>query len=354
MAKSMQIRVSLKEFHMKTFSLLSWVLLAMSLLILFILNLSLGSVNIPFGEIVNILAGKNSAEPSWAAIVWDFRMTKALTCVLVGGALSISGLQLQTLFRNALVGPDVLGLSSGASLAVSIVLLSQSAGLSIIGSTNAWTVVIASTIGCLGVFLIMLSVSFRLRDNISLLLVGLMVGAGTASIVSVLQYLSKAEDLQVFMIWTFGSLGSLDWAEIRIITGILVVGGAIAIASVKSLNAWLLGESYARTMGINVRRSRLMIILSTSILTGSITAFCGPIAFVGLAVPHLVKLIVKTNDHKILIPAVLLAGAALVLFCDILAQLPGSTQVLPINAITALIGAPIVIWVIMRNKKISI
>ena len=354
LAKSLQNRVSLKEFHMKTFPILSWVLLAMSLLILFILNLSLGSVNIPFQDIVSILTGTTVAEPSWTAIVWDFRMTKALTCILVGGALSISGLQLQTLFRNALVGPDVLGLSSGASLAVSIVLLSQSAGLSIIGSTSAWTVVIASTIGCLGVFMIMLTVSFRLRDNISLLLVGLMVGAATASIVSVLQYLSKAEDLQVFMIWTFGSLGSLDWTEIRIITGVLVAGGAIAIASVKPLNAWLLGENYARSMGINVTRSRLMIILSTSILTGSITAFCGPIAFVGLAVPHLVKLIIKTNDHKVLIPAVLLGGAALMLFCDILAQLPGSTQVLPINAITALIGAPIVIWVIMRNKKISV
>jgi iron complex transport system permease protein len=338
---------------MNTLAFSRWIILLLLLVTLFVLNLSLGSVSIPFRDIFSILAGKESTEPAWTDIVWDFRVTKALTCFLAGGALSVSGLQMQTLFRNALVGPDVLGLSSGASLAVSLVMLGQSAGFSIMSFPSAWTVVIASSMGCIFVFLIMLTISQRLHDNVSLLLVGLMIGAGTASIVSVLQYLSKAEDLQIFVIWTFGSLGSLNWTEIKIMAIILIAGVALALGSVKSLNAWLLGENYARSMGINITRSRLLIIFSTSILTGSVTAFCGPLAFVGLAVPHLIKLLIKTNNHKVLIPAVLIGGAALMLFCDMLAQLPGSSQVLPINAITALIGAPIVIWVILRHKKIS-
>jgi iron complex transport system permease protein len=177
-----------------------------------------------------------------------------------------------------------------------------------------------------------------------------MVGAATASVVSVLQYLSKAEEMQVYILWTFGSLGGLNWMEIRVLSIVLVLGIVIALVNMKSLNAWLLGDNYAYSLGINIQRSRLHTILSASILTGGVTAFCGPIAFVGLAVPHLVKLLIKTNDHKVLIPAVLTGGAALLLGCDILAQLPGSTNILPINAITALIGAPVVIWVIMRNK----
>jgi iron complex transport system permease protein len=181
-----------------------------------------------------------------------------------------------------------------------------------------------------------------------------MIGAGTSSIVSVLQYLSKAEDLQVFIIWTFGSLGSLNWMEIKVLTVLVLIGCALAIAGTKSLNAWLLGENYARSLGVDIRRSRLMMIFSASILTGSVTAFCGPIAFVGLAVPHLVKLLLPTSNHKVLIPAVLIGGGSLLLFCDILTQLPGNAQMLPINAITALIGAPVVIWVIMRHKKIAV
>jgi iron complex transport system permease protein len=181
-----------------------------------------------------------------------------------------------------------------------------------------------------------------------------MVGAATSSIVSVLQYLSKAEEMQVYILWTFGSLGGLNWEEIRVLALVLFIGVALALSRVKSLNAWLLGENYAQSMGIAIKRSRLLIILSASILTGAVTAFCGPITFVGLAVPHLTKLIIKSENHKVLIPAVLIAGSGLLLFCDILSQLPGSTYVLPINAITALIGAPVVIWIIMRNKNVRV
>jgi iron complex transport system permease protein len=329
-------------------------LLVAVLLTLFLVDLSQGSADIPLSDILAILFHKPVPEPAWTAIIWDFRMTKAITCILAGGALAIAGLQMQTLFRNALAGPDVLGLSSGASLMVAILLLSQSAGITWLGSVGTWSIAIASTLGCLSVLLIMLIIAQRLHDNASLLLVGLMIGATSSSLVSVLQYMSRAEDLQLFMIWTFGSLGSLSWSEIRILALVLTVGAGLAIAAAKGLNAWLLGENYARSMGVNVKRARITIILGASILTGAVTAFCGPIAFVGLAVPHLVRLLIKTSNHIILIPAVLMGGASLLLFCDIVTQLPGQSRLLPINAITALIGAPVVIWVIMRSRKISI
>jgi iron complex transport system permease protein len=319
---------------------------------LFLANLSLGSVSIPFSEIIKILAG-GSARPVSENILWDFRMTKALTCILAGATLSVSGLQMQTLFRNALAGPDVLGLSSGASLAVSLVFMGQTAGLPFFIGGHSWTVAIAASIGSAAVFAIMFSLAGRLRENVSLLIVGLMVGAGTSSIVSVLQYISPAEELQTYLIWTFGSLGTLSWAEIQVLTLVFIIGSAISFTNIKSLNAWLLGENYAHSLGINTRRARIATLLSASLLTGGVTAFCGPIAFVGLAVPHLVKMIIKTHDHRILLPAVVLGGAVLLLFCDIMAQLPGATQVLPINAITALIGAPIVVWVIIHNRIVQ-
>lgn len=329
-----------------------WGILLLLLVLLFLLNLTLGSIHIPVAEVFKILSGRPSYEPVWADIIWNFRMTKAITCVLSGSALALGGLQMQTLFRNPLAGPDVLGLSSGASLAVSLIFMSNAAGMTLFSVQSPWTVATAASVGCVLVFIIMLAISRRIHDNVSLLIVGLMIGAGTSSIVSVLQYLSKAEEMQVYIIWTFGSLGGLNWTEIQVLTIVLILGVTVAFINTKSLNAWLLGDNYAQSLGINLQRSRLFTILSASILTGGVTAFCGPIAFVGLAVPHLVKILIKTNNHKTLIPAVLIGGAALVLGCDILAQLPGSTNVLPINAITALIGAPVVIWVILRNKVV--
>ncbi len=331
-----------------------WSVLLGLLLLLFVANLSLGSVHIPLMDIVKILAGKDVSNIIWSEIVWNFRVTKALTCILAGSALSIGGLQMQTLFRNALAGPDVLGLSSGASLAVSLIVMSQAAGFQLFSNPSPWTIVIGASLGSASVFLIVLIIAQRLGDNTSLLIIGLMIGAATASFASVLQFLSKAEDQQAYLLWTFGSLGSLSWVEIQVLSLILIAGSLLGILSVKSLNAWLLGDNYARSIGINLNKSRLLIILSTSILTGSVTAFCGPIAFVGLAVPHLTKLIIKTHNHRILFPAVMISGAGLMLFCDIISQLPGSTYVLPINAITAMIGAPVVIWIVLKAKRVSI
>jgi iron complex transport system permease protein len=230
--------------------------------------------------------------------------------------------------------------------------MSNAAGITLFTIQSPWTVAIAASAGCSIVFLIMLAISRKLRDNVSLLIVGLMVGASTSSIVNVLQFLSSADEMQVYIIWTMGSLGGLNWDEIQVLSLILFLGIGLAFSNIKSLNAWLLGDNYAQSLGVNLWRSRFFTILSASVLTGGVTAFCGPIAFVGLAVPHLVKLLIQTHNHKVLIPAVLIGGAALLLGCDILAQLPGSISVLPINAITALIGAPVVIWVIVRNKVV--
>jgi iron complex transport system permease protein len=332
----------------------SWILLITSVVVLFVIDLSLGSVDIPMSEIFKILFADGSEQKIWTEIVWDFRMTKALTCVLAGSALALGGLQMQTLFRNPLAGPDVLGLTSGASLAVALIFMSNAAGITLFAFQSPWAIAIAASSGCVVVFLIMLAVSTRLQDNVSLLIVGLMVGAGTSSLVSVLQYLSKAEEIQVYMLWTFGSLGGLNWMEIQVLGFVLFMGILLAFLNTKSLNAWLLGDLYAKSLGINLKTSRFYSILSASILTGGVTAFCGPLAFIGLAVPHLVKLLIDTTNHKTLIPAVLLGGSALLLFCDILAQVPGSSQVLPINAITALFGAPVVIWVIIRNKVMRV
>jgi iron complex transport system permease protein len=285
----------------------------------------------------------------WRDIILDFRLTKAMTCILAGSALSIGGLQMQTLFRNPLAGPDILGLSSGASLLVSLVFM---AGGSLTFISESWSLALAASIGSSLILLLVLAVAGRVKDNTSLLIIGLMIGAGTASLVSVLQFMSRAEDQQYYLIWTFGSLGGLNWSEIGILSIALLAGSFLLIINVKSLNAWLLGDNYAQSLGINLKRSRLFMILSASILTGAVTAFCGPIAFVGLAVPHLVRLLFKTSDHRLLLPAVALGGASLLLLCDCLAQVPGSAYVLPINAVTALIGAPLVIWIIVKGKKI--
>jgi iron complex transport system permease protein len=255
---------------------------------------------------------------------------------------------MQTLFRNALAGPDVLGITSGASLAVSLIFLGFPLGIH-----HPWAVALAASAGAAGVFVLMLGISRNLRDNVSLLIVGLMTGAATSSVISVLQYASNAEDVQTYLIWTFGSLGALSWDELKVLLVVLIAGTGLSIVLIKPLNVWFLGENYARSLGVQIQPARLGVILSACILTGGVTAFCGPLAFVGLAVPHLVKMFLQTHNHRVLIPQVMIAGASLLLFCDILTKVPGTNQILPINAVTSLIGAPIVIWVILKNKIVD-
>lgn len=337
------------------YSLKSWpvYLVGMGLMILFIANISFGSVPIPFYKVFSALFGQGDTQDTLYSIIWQLRIPKAVTCIVAGAALSIGGLLMQTLFRNPLAGPDVLGLSSGASLMVAFVILIGASAASYLPAVNPWSLAVAASFGSGAIFLLVLIVAQRVRDNTSLLIIGLMIAAASGSLVSVLQYLSKAQDLQAFVIWTLGSVGGTGWNEILILTLLLIIGGTISITSVKALNAWLLGDNYAQSLGVDIKKSRLKIVLATSLLTGGVTAFCGPIAFVGLAVPHLIRLLVPTTNHKILLPMVMMGGAVLLLLCDILAQLPGSSNVLPLNAITSIIGAPVVIWVVMRSKGVK-
>jgi iron complex transport system permease protein len=331
----------IKEFKKR------WFILPLVLVFLTIANVASGSVYIPLEQILAVLLGGTASESIWNDIVWNFRATKALTCILAGSALSLSGLQMQTFFRNPLAGPDVLGLSSGASLMVSLLFFSK------LGWDGPWALVLTAALGCSAVFLVVLVFASRLRDAASLLIIGLMIGATASSLVSVLQFTSQAEELQTFLIWTFGSVAGMNWGEIHVLLWVVMIGFLIAISTAKSLNAWMLGDNYARSLGINLKQSRFITIFSASVLTGGVTAFCGPIVFVGLAVPHLAKLVVRSSNHRILIPNTMMAGASLLLLCDIISRIPGTDTILPLNAVTALFGAPVVIWVIMRHKRIS-
>lgn len=317
----------------------------------FLLNLSLGSVSIPTNEIFNSFIG-NEIKSSWEIILWNFRLPKAITAILVGMGLSISGLLMQTLFRNPLAGPYVLGLSSGSSLGVAFVIMG--AGFLPNFLVSNYGIVLASSLGSFLVLLAVLVVSQKLRDTMAILIVGLMFGSFTSAIVSVLSYFSTAQELQKFTFWSMGSLANLPWNSILMLAICCGVGLVLSVLSIKPLNALLLGENYAKSLGLNFKKTRLMIIFATSILAGSITAFAGPIAFVGLAVPHLAKLLFQTSNHFILFWSTLLIGAILMLVCDSIAQLPGSDYTLPINAITSMVGAPVVVWLLVRKRKIMI
>lgn len=332
---------------------LSFILLAVLLVVCFGINISLGSVNIPFSETLNTIFGADTEKESWSYIVRNYRVPKALTAILSGSGLALSGLLMQTLFRNPLAGPFVLGISSGASLGAALLIMGSSlfSGIISFGVVNDVTLAIAASTGSFLVLLAVMTVAVKVKDTMTLLIIGLMFGSITAAIVSVLSYFTKAEQLQQYIYWSFGSLGNLSWLQLGLLSGIILTGIIISIASIKSLNAFLLGENYARSLGVNIRKYRMLIIIATGLLAGSITAFAGPIAFIGLAVPHLTRQIFNTTNHKVLVPAVLLYGAVLMLLCDTIAQLPSSAYVLPINAITSIIGAPVVIWLLVRKRK---
>jgi iron complex transport system permease protein len=324
-------------------------LLVLLLIVLFILDIRVGSGSITISDFFSTIF--SSGESTIHTIIWQFRLPKAITCILAGASLAWAGLMMQTLFRNPLAGPDVLGLSSGASLAVGMLVL---LGKGFNFYSNEWSLAAAAGIGGMLVLLLMLSIARSVKDNASLLIIGLMLTAATSSIMSVMQFVSRAEDLQFYVLWTMGSVGNSNWKEIGVIAFIFFIGIVISFISLKPLNSWLLGENYARSLGVNLNRSRLWIVIGTGLMTGAITAFCGPIAFVGLAVPHLARLIMQTSNHKILLPTVICGGAILLLFCDFISQLMSNTQALPLNALTSLIGAPVVIWQVIRFKKISV
>lgn len=328
-------------------------LMAIGLMLLFVANISLGSIKIPFSEIIKPLTGGYASRPAWDYIIVNYRLPKALVALLAGIALSVSGLLMQTLFRNPLAGPDVLGLSSGASLGVALVILGS--GLLPVSVAayflSGYGLVLASVCGTFGVLLLVLGVAQRLRDTMAILITGIMFGSFTGAIVGILSFFTTAERLQKYTFWALGSMGNLSWESVALLAIITVVGVSMGIACIKPLDALLMGERYAASMGIHIKQSRLLIILATSLLTGCVTAFAGPISFVGLIVPHIARLLFKAGSHRVLFFATLLTGGILMLACDILTQLPGMEAVLPINGITSMVGAPIVIGLLLKNKK---
>lgn len=324
------------------------------MVLFFFINISLGTISIPVKEVFSSLFGGEAIKSSWQFIILEYRLPKAITAILVGGGLAVSGLIMQTLFRNPLAGPFVLGLSSGASLGVALLILGAGVFSGTLGGLllGPWSLVIASALGSFLVLLAVLAVTFKVKDTMTILIIGLMFGSVTSAVVSVLSYFSNAEQLQQFVFWSFGTLGNVSWNGILILSICVLIGLLICLSSIKSLNALLLGENYAKSMGVNLKKVTLLIIVATSLLAGGITAFAGPIAFVGLAVPHLTRQYFTTSNHFILLPAVFLSGAILMLFCDTVAQLPFSNFTLPINAITSLFGAPVVIWLLVRKRKL--
>ncbi|MFL1011226.1 FecCD family ABC transporter permease [Flavisericum labens] len=332
---------------------LSFILLVLILAVCFFVNISLGSVSIPLKVIFNSLIGNATEPETWHHIVKNYRLPKALTAIMVGSGLGISGLLMQTLFRNPLAGPFVLGISSGASLGVALVILGSSffGGIFATLFVSKWGIVIAASTGSFLVLLAVMAVSIKVRDTMAILIIGLMFASITAAIVSVLSYFGSAEQLQQYIFWGFGSLGNLSWEDLSILCFIFAIGITVSVISIKSLNSLLLGENYAKSLGLNIQKSRLTIIIATSLLAGTITAFTGPIAFIGLAIPHITRQVFNTSNHKVLLPAVFLFGAIVMLICDGIAQLPSSDFTLPINAITSLVGAPVVIWLLIRKRK---
>ena len=328
-------------------------LLFVLILILLFLDIFLGSVSITPGEVVRALFTDESN--SFATIIIKFRVPKAITALIVGIGLSISGLQMQTIFRNPMAGPDVLGISSGASLGVAIVILGISSSFPAEGlrGMGNWMLVASSWAGAGAVMILIMFISARVKERMTILILGIMLSGGISAIVTIMQYFSNETMLKAFMVWTMGSLGNLTSDQLNILIISVSAGVLMSLFSAKMLNALLLGEGYAQSVGLNVKFARVVIFSCTSILAGSVTAFCGPIGFIGIAVPHIARIIFRTSNHRVLIPGTMLTGGGVMLASDIISQLPGSNSVLPLNAVTSLIGIPVVVWVIFRNRRYS-
>lgn len=332
----------------------SAILLLASLLatcLLFLLDLWIGPVRLTFAEVWRALTGTGGDETS-AYIIRGFRFPKAIVAVLAGAALGASGLQMQTLFRNPLAGPYVLGISSGASLGVALFLLGApvAAGLPRMELLQNFGIAGSAWIGAGLIFLVIMAVSRRIKDIMVILILGIMLGSVAGAAVEVLQYFSTEGAVKSYVVWTMGSLGSTTMEQLRILVPVILAALALSAAVVKPLNALMLGEQYARTMGVNVGVVRALVFINTTLLAGTVTAFCGPIGFLGLAVPHIARIMFGEADHRTLMPATIVLGAAVMLACDILSGLPGRTP-LPINTVTALVGIPVIIMVVVRNRR---
>ena len=325
---------------MRSRSVLLFTALAALTLFLFLLDLAVGAVAVPLGDVWAALTGGDCPRAT-AKIILNIRLIKAVVALLAGAALSVSGLQMQTLFRNPLAGPYVLGISSGASLGVALVVLAG-VGSSIGIAGAAW-------LGAAIVLVVIAAVGHRIKDIMVILILGMMFSSGIGAVVQILQYVANDESLKMFVIWTMGSLGDVTFNQLAVLIPSIIAGLLLAVITIKPLNLLLFGEEYAVTMGLNVRRSRGLLFLSTTLLAGTVTAFCGPIGFIGLAMPHVTRMLFRNSDHRVLVPGTVLSGASVLLLCHLVSKL----FPLPINAITALLGIPIVVWVVLRNKSVT-
>ncbi|TFH27143.1 MAG: iron ABC transporter permease [Bacteroidia bacterium] len=317
------------------------------LIVLFLIDLRLGSIRISLGEIVGHLWGGEKLSDQQVVILTKFRLPRLATALLAGAALPVCGLQMQTLFRNPLAGPYVLGISSGASFGAALVVLGAGAA----GIVATWSLAIAAWIGAGTVMLLLLFVSYRIKEVMTILILGIMFSSGLAAVISIMQYFSEASALKSFVIWSMGSLGNVTGSQLSIMTWAITPVLLVTLGYSKVLNGLMLGEEYAASMGIRIERTRIIIFATTSILAGTITAFCGPIGFIGIAVPHMVRFLFRRSDHRILMPATMLTGMVVMVLSDIVSQLPGTERILPINAVTSLIGIPVVIWLVIMNRK---
>ena len=340
---------------MRHFNLWRMLLLVALIGLLFLLNLLLGSVAIPADSIGNILIGQGNEPVAWQNIVWKSRLPQALTALVAGAGLAVSGLKMQTVFRNQLAGPSVLGISSGASLGVAfVILLSGSIGgvaLSRLGIIGEIALSVAAIAGALSIMALIAYVSQKIKGSVTLLIVGVMIGYVATAIIGVLKFFSVEEDIRAYVIWGLGSFARVSGNQMMLFVSLMTILLPLSFLLIKTLNLLLLGDGYARNLGLNIKRARLLVILSAGILTAIVTAYCGPISFLGLAVPHLARAMFQTSDHRILMPSSLLLGAVLALFCNLVARMPGFEGALPVNSVTALIGAPVVASVLFKKRK---
>ncbi len=330
-------------------------LLGVSIIIFFILNLLLGSVNIPIGDIFEILLGRKNDSVIWTNIIIKSRLPQSLTAAMGGAGLAVSGLLMQTVFRNPLAGPSVLGISSGASLGVAcVVLLSGSIGgvaLSKLGVVGEVTITLSAIVGSLLIMALIAFVAQKVRGNVTLLIMGVMIGYIANAIIGVLKFFSAEEDIRAYVIWGLGSFSRVSGGQTSVFIILMLLSLPASFLLIKTLNLLLLGDEYAKNLGLDVKQARLLVIICSGVLVAIVTAYCGPVIFLGLAVPHICRGLFQTSNHAIILPASLLAGAALALLCNLIARMPGFEGALPVNSVTALVGAPVVIWVLFKKRR---
>lgn len=328
------------------------IIMAAAVIPMFLLNLIIGSVDIPLTDVVAILFGKDCSQASWEYIILQTRLPQAITAVLCGSSLAVSGLLLQTAFRNPLAGPSIFGINSGASLGAALVMLAFGGGITLgtVSLTGFVAVLVAAFIGAGAVMAVLLLFAGMVRNNVMLLIIGIMIGYIASSAIALLNFFATEEGVHSYMVWGLGNFGGVSMRQIPLFATATVAGLSLSILLIKPLNTLLLGEQYAENLGINTLRLRNSLLVITGILTASATAFCGPIAFIGLAVPHIARMILNTDDHRQLLPGTIITGAAVALICNLICALPGENGVIPLNAVTPIMGAPVIIYVIMRRR----